>query len=1071
MNVCRSRNAALGFAAALTLASTGALAQGVTGAAVTGTVKAEAGAPLEGAAVQLRNTATGETFNAVTGKGGSYFLDNVPAGGPYVLTVTKDSQTAIAGDIQLALGERRTVDLNMRQSFGEEIKVVAHNDKLADRSRSGPSTTVKSSTITELPLQGRNFTDLLKTDPRVSGGSFAGQNDRYNNIQIDGGANNDLFGLGGSTPGSQIGAKPLSIEAIQEFQIQVAPFDVRLGNFAGGLVNAVTKSGTNEFHGSLFGYEQNKVLARDLSAYPLLDYNVTQYGATLGGPIVKDKAHFFIATDLQSKSSAFGSTFNITPGNPNAPGFDNTVVDRFNNILATKYGITNAGNASAPSLGNPDRNLFVKVDTTAIPDSRLELSYNLVSASNDTLLRAPTGIRIPTGPTNAGNLSGGYELSNSGYVINNTTNTVRAKLTTNFDEGRLSNELLGGISIIRDRRAGDINSPLILVNSGGTFNGTPSYLASGSERFSQANALDQNIYQLQDNLTYALGAHRLTAGTSNEFLSLKNVFLQAATGVYSFASLQDFQDNKPSSFQRRIGASTLQDPGTAAFNVSQLGVYLQDEWTVAEHFTLTPGIRVDVPFLSQANTNQTVLANSPLGIDTSKVPSGNALLSPRAGFNWDVSGDSETVVRGGAGVFSGRPPYVFVSNAYAINGLSQTQLTCVGAGNVPALNPDPNAQPSACLNGPPPGAPVDAGEIDYFDPNTKYPQNFRLAFGADKRLPFGLTFSADFLYTRDVNAFYTTDENVTDLGANGEGREVYGTFAQGKDSKGNSTFNANSQRVDTKYVDNAIKVFNKDGGHVTTASFQLTKAFGRRFSLSGAYTYSRSLDRMSFTSSQGFSNYQFSPVDGTLDNRNVRPSAFDRPHKITVSGNALLPYGFILGVIYVGQSGLPYTWTVNGDVNGDGINGNDTPFIPGDASQITLANSKDFTALDQFINSQDCLKSARGGLLNRGACRNPWQDTLDTRLSWRSPEFAGGSHIEAQWDVFNLLNLLNQDWGHFDQVTPFETASGSFLSAVGYDAANKRPIYSFRAPTSIINPLYSPTSSRWRMQFGAKYTF
>ena len=1061
MNIRFPRIAALAVTAALTFIATGARAQGVTGAAVTGTVKDDAGKPAAGASVLLRNTATGETFSAVTGKNGDYFLDNVPAGGPYLLTVTAPgSQTAAEQDIQLTLGERRTVNLATRSGFTEEIKVVAHNDVLADRSRSGPSTTVRGSTITELPLQGRNFTDLLKTDPRVNGSSFAGQNDRYNNIQIDGGANNDLFGLGNGTPGSQAGAKPLSIEAIQEFQIQIAPFDVRLGNFAGGLVNAITKSGTNEFHGSVFGYEQNKAFARDYGpSNPLLAYNTTQFGATLGGPIVKDKAHFFIATDIQAKNSSFGSIYQITPANPSAPGFDSTAIDRFNSILSSKYGITNAGNGAAPDLGNPDRNLFVKVDTTVIPDSRLELSYNLVSGNQDTLIRSPTNPSVP------GRLRDGYELSNSGYSQTTTTNTVRAKLTTNLDEGRVSNELLAGVSIIRDSRAVPLQAPLILVQAG-ALGKSPTWLAAGEERFSQANMLDQNVYQVQDNLTYALGSHRLTAGTSDEFLNLKNVFLQAATGVWSFNSLDDFQAGKASAFQRRFGVSPLQQPGTAAFTVSQFGVYLQDEWSAAEHFTVTPGIRLDVPFLSHANQNPALLTAA-LPIDTSNVPSGNALLSPRIGFNYDVAGDSEMVLRGGAGIFTGRPPYVFVSNAYSVNGLSQVELTCFGATGVPNFTPDPNAQPSDCRGGTgTPTAPTNAGEVDYFDPNTKYPQNLRLAIGADRRLPFGLVLSADLLYTRDVNAFYTTDENLIDQGANAEGREVYGTFATGPRG-----LVSNPSRIDNQNLRQAVKVFNKDGGHVTTASLQLQKSFARRFSMSAAYTYSRSLDRISFTSSQALSNFQFAPVDGTLDNRSVAPSAFDRPHKITITGNAALPYGFILGLIYVGQSGTPYTWTVNGDVNGDGISGNDLAFIPADASQITLADPKQYGDLANFINSQDCLKSARGGFVKRGACRNPWQDTLDTRLSWLSPEFAGGSHVEAQLDIFNLLNLLNSDWGHFNQVTPFETAGSSFLSAVGYDKANNRPIYSFGPPVAISSTLYSPTASRWRMQFGAKYTF
>ncbi len=312
------------FMMAIVVPGSEALAQGVTGSAVTGTVTDEEGKPIQDATVQLRNPATGQTFTATTGASGEYFLDNVAPGGPYILTATAAGfQTTTREGIQLTLGERLKIDLVVK-SFGEEIKVVAHFDALADRARSGPSTTVKGSTIARLPLQGRNFTNLIATDPRVTVSgpavSIAGQNNRLNNIQIDGGANNDLFGLADNgTPGGQANAKPLSIEAIREFTVQVAPFDVRLGNFVGGVVNAITKSGTNDFHGSLFGYFQNKSLAGHrafingeyINDPNFQDYNVWQFGAAVGGPIVKDKAHFFIATDIQQRQAAFGSRFNM----------------------------------------------------------------------------------------------------------------------------------------------------------------------------------------------------------------------------------------------------------------------------------------------------------------------------------------------------------------------------------------------------------------------------------------------------------------------------------------------------------------------------------------------------------------------------------------------------------------------------------------------------------------------------------------------------------------------------------------------------------------------------------------
>ncbi len=1068
-----------------------ALAQGVTGSAVTGTVKDEGEKPLEGVSVQLRNTATGETFKAATGPTGQYFIDNVPPGGPYSLTATLAGyQTTVEEGIQLTLGQRLTLDLVLR-SFGEEIKVVAHYDPLADHGRTGPSTILKSARITELPLQGRNFTDLISTDPRVSrsegGVSIAGQNNRFNNIQIDGGANNDLFGLAASgTPGGQANAKPLSVEAIQEFQVQVAPFDVRQGMFAGGLVNAITKSGTNDFHGSLFGYYQNKSLAWDDQKVDptFLNFTTGQFGATLGGPIVKDQAHFFIAADIQQRQSSFGNRFQMGGVDSAAGraedlkkvGFTNDEALRFMDILARRYSITNAGNALAPDLANPDRNVFVKITTSPAENNHLELSYNYVNARQDQL------IRLPFNPTVPGRLRDGYELSNSGYGQANTTHTGRVKLTTNFGDGQWSNEFLSGYSSIRDSRDLPLRAPLILVKAG-ALGASPSWLAAGAERFSQANILDQDIFQLQDNLTFAQGKHRFTVGTSNEFFRFRNVFFQASIGVWAFDSLDAFEAGTPIAYQRRFGVSDLQPPGTASFDVSQLGFYLQDEWSVRDNLTITPGVRIDVPFLSHANTNPALVNNAAFPIDTGRVPSGNILWSPRLGINWDVDGSSDTIVRGGVGVFSGRPPYVWVSNAYSVNGLSQVELSCVApaGGVLPfGFNPDPNAQPSDCTGGTgTPKAPTNSGEIDYFDPNTKYPQNLRLALGVDRRLPWGIVGSADILYTRDINGWYTTDENLNDRGTDSDGREIYtddftdplkGTFTT-------PTKTPNPSRIDPNNLRQAVKVFNKNGGHVTSLTLQLQKQFAGRFAISVGYTYSRSLDRISFTSSQAFSNFQFAPLDGDIQNRAVRPSAFDRPHKITIAGTAALPYGFGVGLIYVGQSGTPYTWTVFGDVNGDGINGNDVVFVPASPSQISLVDptgartpAEVYAALDSFINGQECLRNSRGSFIQRSACRNPWQDFVDMRISWISPNLKG-QRIEVQWDIFNVLNLLNSSWGHLNQVATFETADSQFLRAVGYDTVAKRPIYAFSPPPMITNTVYSPTQSRWRMQLGARYLF
>jgi len=582
--------------------------------------------------------------------------------------------------------------------------------------------------------------------------------------------------------------------------------------------------------------------------------------------------------------------------------------------------------------------------------------------------------------------------------------------------------------------------------------------------------LDQDIYELQDNVTYSgLAGHHLTVGTSNELLRIRNVFFQAAYGAWAFSSLDAFNAGTPLTYQRLFAVSDQQDPGTAKFSVTQLGLYVQDEWSVLKNLTITPGFRVDVPLLGKANTNAALINNTAFPIDTSKVPSGNLLLSPRLGANWDVQGDGTSIVRGGVGVFTGRPPYVWVSNAYVGNGLASVTLTCTGA-MVPKFTADPNAQPSDCGGGTGiPMAPTNVGEIDYFDPKTKYPQNFRAALGGDQRLPFGLVASADLLYTRDINGWYTNDANLASAGTDAEGRMLYGGNFRYNAMTG--VFSATAQRIDPTHLTRAVKVYNRSGARVYTATAALSKFFDEGIQIDAAYTYSNAADRISLTSSQAFSNFQFAPVDGTLDNRNVRPSAFDRRHKILLTGTAQLPYGFGAGLQFNMVSGLPYTWTVNGDVNADGVSGNDLVYVPSSASQISLQDPTQYDALSKFIDGQDCLKNAKGHLVDRGACRNPWSEFVNLRGTWHSPDVLPGHRFELQLDVFNFLNLLNNKWGRLDQAAQFENASSTFLKAVGYDMANHRPLYQFSAPSAVTSTLYSPTQSRWRIQLGARYSF
>ena len=419
-------------------------AQGVTTAAVQGTVTSrDRGMPVENAVVTLTNTSTGQRFQAVTRSGGRFVLENVPPGGPYTIEARAIGfEAGRKTEVRLSLGQRFTADFVLAPQVVqlEDLTISGTVDPLINTGRTGAAQTISEHTIQNIPLLGRNFTDLILTTPQVTpaqggGRSVGGQNNRFNTIQIDGGVNNDIFGLAASgTPGGQANAKPISLEAVQEFQVLIAPFDVRQGSFSGGLLNAITKSGTNEFHGSLFGALQSQDLVGvDTAGASISAFNIKQFGGTVGGPIIRDRLHFFVAADIQKKDTPFNGQDITEP----TTGISQAKVDSVVNILKNQYGF-DPGTGAAPVLGQPDNNLFAKLTYQIGVNNSIELSHNYVNASSDEFFRNST--RNPASPSATTTMRDGFMLSNSGYTFKTKTNSTRLKWTSIF-ANRYSNEL------------------------------------------------------------------------------------------------------------------------------------------------------------------------------------------------------------------------------------------------------------------------------------------------------------------------------------------------------------------------------------------------------------------------------------------------------------------------------------------------------------------------------------------------------------------------------------------------------------------------------------------------------
>ena len=1073
-------------------AVSGAFAQGVTSASVRGHVLDDAGAAVDGALITATNVASGLKYQVRSRAGGQFNIENLGLGRYTFEGRAIGFRPSRLEGQRLALGQVLDVELRLTAAPVELSAITVTQEAanpLISSARTGASSSVSDSVILRLPTLNRNFTDFISNVPQVVGTSVGGMNNRLNSIQIDGAVNNDLFGLAsGGTPGGNANARAISVEAVREFQVLIAPFDVRQGGFTGGIVNVVTRSGTNEFRGSAFGYYTNQSLQGsfiDSTGFETkpTDFNRAQYGFSLGGPIIRNKLHFFTVVDLSRRLIPYSTVGQITPdttGGADSVGIGirwNTA-QRVHDIMLNQYQY-DVGGPVGPTSKNPDTNILFKLSGQLGSATHFDLSHNSVVASDVNLSHAP------------GTANNGYQLSNSGYTIASKTNSTRLNLRTVFG-GSFTNELLVGLTTVRDARTLANRIPRIVVNGDRCASLTAlnlatcsNILAAGAERSSMANTLDQDIIEVTDNLTFPVGSHLLTLGTHNEFFKFNNLFLQNAFGTWWFANPDSLAAGTP--YQYSAALELREDAGRSRMNVKQLGVYLQDRWTPTPRLTLTMGVRYDVPklgttpaynqrldsifFVTRGGAAASFTPGAAGGINTGRL-SLKGLWSPRIGFNFDASGNGSTVLRGGVGVFTGRPAYVWVSNIYGNTGLEQATLTCNGPitsggtlDTVPVFSLDVENIPARCsraAGGVALTPPV--SNVNFYDANFKFPQTLRAALGVDHQLPWGVVGTLDFLFTRYLNTYYITDVNLRGpVGiATGEGNRVmYGTISA---TSGAST----PTRLNPAY--NAVlRHENRGGDRAYSGTIQLQKRFSNSMEFSVGYTYSKAMDYISLGSSVALSNYQFTPLDGTLEKRNLRRSLFDRTHRVVASGSFSLPYQINAGLRLTIQSGSPYAYVYGNDANGDSLRQNDLVYVPLYSTDISLKTPSDWTRLNNYINSEPCLNRQRGQIMSRTSCRNPVQTFLDGRVS-KAVSMFGGHSVELSLDVFNVPRLLgsvlDNNWGVVRSTASNENIN--LLTVAGYVPSMQRGIYTLSLP---VRRQVSISASRWQMQFGARYTF
>jgi hypothetical protein len=1082
--------------ALVTGASARLLAQGVTTGAVSGTVTDPNGAPVEGAQIQIRNPKTGFSAGGITRSNGQYNIQGIEPDPGYSVTARRIGFEPVTRDNRsISLGQTTREDFTLRQQSTvlSTVITVAEATPVINPTKTGTGTTVGDSLLRRLPTLNRNFTDFVTLVPQVSTStgfmSGGGVNIRQNAIQIDGAAASDLFGLGSTgQPGAFSNAKSIPLDAVKEYQVLLSPFDVRQGNFGGMLINAVTKTGTNEFHGTAYGYTRNEGLTR--SQPYLAEFSQQQYGFSAAGPILKDRLFFFVNPEWQKfKTPTSGPWI----GSPDAP-IVQAPIDQFNQILSTRYGFSEGGSGAKVLRENPLTNVFARIDAFLPANTRMILRHNYAAGDNVSFSRgAPTAANPD------------FRLTSNLYKFSSKTHSTVAEFLTNMPNG-VFNELLLNWTKTDDFRTVPVHFPMVTVRgitrSDGS-NGTVNLIA-GTENSSQGNVLNQKTFELTENLTIPMGSHHLTLGTKNLFYRPINLFGQNSLGNWTFASLAALDAGTPSSYA--VSAPSPTDPanGLATFRANLYSFYLQDSWQKSERLVISAGIRLERPrFLDKPPENPSVLAN--YGRSTSAVPN-RSTVSPRFSFNWDVTGDQRNQLRGGLGYFAGTPPFVYLSNAFGNSGLSgYNALTCSGTNATngpPPFNAANIANPPTTCVATGTATPLSASasaNIATIDPNFRFPQYQKISMGYDHRFASGLVGSLEGLYTKAMsNPFYTNLALAGPQGRDRNGRVLYGVLTA---NGGTATFVGGRQQV--------IDVTDVHGDYTYSITGTVQKTFFDNFQGSLAYSYMQARDIASTTSSTQGSNYRYQrDITQFLEDRSLTRAKNEMPHRIVGTGSWRLKTLTDISFIYQGNSGAPFDYVYgfgspagSGDANADGQSQNDLIYVPTDAhnpneilftgfnqapgSPQYLSYLAQADAFDRFIDGIKCLRENRGKLLSRNLCRNPWQNQIDVSVG-QSLQAFGQQNLQLRLDVINFANLLNKKWGaqnFSDQgstcgsicsatvlLTHTGNVSPTFTTlAAGTNNPLARGVYTFDTNYKRWNA--DNASSNYRMQLSMRYSF
>ncbi len=1081
----------------LALATPAAAQQGVTTGAINGQVLDTSGAPLAGATVTIRNVDTGASRELQSNATGRYSAGFLQTGRYTVAAEFPPNPAAERGPVRVNLGETLVIDLVVQPVEVEAIGVVIAPENQVDVSQGGIVELIDQEQIESLPTLGRDFTDFINLSGLVSpatgtgtGGQFslAGGRTSGTSIQIDGAdANNAFFG---ENRGSSRLPFSFSLESIKEFQIVTNGFDVEFGNFSGGVVNVVTKGGTNEFQGSGFIFARDANLTKDdFIGAPPADFSNQQFGFQLSGPIVKDKAHFFFSLDGQQQDLPEFALVGENWCTSCAPGEADAFLTEFRRILRDTYGVSQAeldANFGQVTSTSDEIAIFGRVDWQMNERNALTLRHNFVDLSEE-------NDRIND-----------EEAVTHGGSFEDTSNSFLAELTSVMNEQATAYNTFRFLWSYEDRPR-DGNNLLPEVDIEPRINEDDDELpASDVEYFGDGivfrNRLEEGKFQIIDNVTWALGetgAHTLKIGTNNTFTNVKNLFWLLGNGIFSFDSLEEFENMDVDNYFRLLRADA--EPPFADMDLSEYSFYVQDEWQVNDNVILALGLRYDSDvFDTQAVDNDQFLDTfGEFGLANSTVPEDRNNWSPRVALTIDPRGDATAVFRTGFGLFYGNTPLVLHGNVLQTTP-PLLSLFC-GGGDAPPpdydfFRQDPTGgnNPTGCVGG---GSAGGRPEFTVWDEDFENPQTWKFNLGYEQITDAGWRWSADFLASSTSNNFNVINVNQRGCDASsvasGEGIDCEPIFRTAVDNRpvfvaqGDfNRFDPSSSRI---IENNDFQFIYLNESTAESRSYSLNLKGGKRFDngarVDVSYTFNDVKDNSSFfccTSNEGFrirptaGDPNFIGDSGDEDEGTWGPADFERKHVWIVSGGFEAPWGIDISGIWRSQRGRPFTLTVAGDINGDGETNNDRAPIFAD---LEFADADDAATWASWLSGGggdneafECLRDQIGSIATRNACHNPWFHSVDMHIA-KAFEFANGQEIEFIADLFNVLNGLNDDWGRLVGFSAGATGlSNQPLRKRGYNEDTNRVIYALQGDfgdKEIIG--FDPL--QFQVQLGFRYRF